>query len=353
MPNDAQRILTPKIRALVATDRLSRPPVGRLTSRHVESLTAIARGAADFDEDVSARRALSALAEGARPEHAVPVLAEVLSDVDAPTPDRIAAARGLAHVATQEATEALLPRLRERDPRVQQAVIAGLGQVGGPTELAQVAKLPVPADTATRRQLTFTKALIAHRHGLDGPFLPEEPTSSADVPDEQRVRVTLRLQSPQKTAADRERLVGSRWGITLAERSYAVGCGRSSFTLFANKEVGESVTSAERTFERPLIAGVLARWYPRNVRATPQLLILTRPQDEGARLELVRTDGRVDYVGQLAPRGTAVGFRVTNAERAATSETLVEGNVTGRGIRLEVAFSSSRRDTPETTAALP
>lgn len=354
MPSDTPRSLTPKIRELVATDRLGRPPVGRLTSRHVEALSAIARGRTGYDEDVSARRALTALAEGARPEQAVPVLAEVLFDVGAATPDRVAAARGLARVATPEATEALAARSRERDPRVQQAVIAGLGQVGGPGELAQLAKLPVPGDAATRRQLTLTTALIAHRHGLDGPFLPEVPTpSSTDVPEEQRVNVALSLQSAKKTAVDRERLVGSTWGIRLADRSFAVGCGRSSFTLFVNDEVGESVTSADRAFERPLIAGVLTRWYPHGVRARPQLLVLTRPQPEGARLDVVRTDGRVDYVGRLTPTGTGVAFRVTNAEHAAAAKTVVDGQVTGRGVRLEMAFSSPRRNTPETASALP
>lgn len=353
MPTDRPR-LTPKIRELVATDRMSRPPVGRLTSRHVTALTTIARDPTGYDEPVSAPRAVTALAAGARPDDAVPVLSDVLADRKAAPEVRIAAARGLARVATSDATAALTRRLRERDPRIRQAVIAGLGQVGGPAELAQVRKLPAPADETSRRQLTFTSALIAHRHGLDGPFLPEVATpTAADLPDQGRTQLSISLQSQRTTAADRERLVGSTWGITAADRGYGVACGGGRFTLFVNRDIGTSVTSAEQLFERPLILGVLGRWYPVGVRVTPKLLVLTRPQGDGARVEVARTDGRVDYVGKATRRGTGVAFRVVNAERAGAAPTLVEGHLTGRGVSLEVAFSSARVGTPETAPAVP
>lgn len=106
-------------------------------------------------------------------------------------------------------------------------------------------------------------------------------------------------------------------------------------------------------FERPMIAGLAARWYPKGVRATPRFLILTRPEGDGARLEVVRTDGRVEYMGEITPKGAGWAFRLTNTEHPATADTLLAGSVTGRGVSLDVAFSSPRRDTPETTADLP
>lgn len=353
MAKDTSKRLTPKIRELVATDRLGRPPVGRLQPGHVEALAEVARDPSGYDESVSARRALTALATSAPPQDAVPVLTEVLSDPRAARADRIAAARGLARVATPEAAAALARHLRERDPRVQQAVLAALGQIGGPGELAEIGKLPRPADQATRRQLDFTRALIAHRHGLEGPFMPDvRAASPEDVSDDRRAPVAFRLQSEGPTGEDRDRLVGSTWGIELAERSYAVECGRASFTVFVNVDVGASVTSAGRVFERPMIAGVVAQRYPPGVRATPRFIVLTRPAGDGARLEVVRADGRIRYVGEITPKGTGWAFRVTNTEQPATADTLLTGHVTGRGVQLDAAFSSPRRDTPETTSAL-
>ncbi|MDX1622320.1 MAG: HEAT repeat domain-containing protein [Nitriliruptorales bacterium] len=315
----------------------------------------MARDPHGYEEDVSRRHALAALSVGAPPDEAVPVLIEVLADRDADTPDRMAAAHGLGRIANEEATAALTAHLRDRDPRVQQAVAAELGKVGRPDDLKELHKLPIPADEAARRQLEFAAALIAHRHGLDGPFLPEvEPLGSIDVPKHRQLEVSVSLQTESTTEPDLEALVGSTWGISLADRSYSVSCGGSSFTVFVNDEAGESVTSLERVFERPLIAGILARWYPSDVRATPRMLVLTRPEGrESARLEIVRTDGRVDYVGEVERTDGVVSFRVSSVERPAAADTRVVGRVSGRGVSLEEGFSAPRRDTPETTDARP
>src|SRR6185295_19817652 len=164
--------LTPKIRDLVTPNRLDRPSIKGLTATHIETLAAIARKPKDVDEPISAPRAIEALARGAKPEVAVPVLAEVVSDQAAPTTNRVVAARELGHIGVAEAEQALARRITIRDARVQQAVFWALGAAGGPTALRALGRVEAGTDRAANNQLVLSRALIAHRHGLEGPFLP-------------------------------------------------------------------------------------------------------------------------------------------------------------------------------------
>ena len=157
MPTKRPPRLTPKLRDLAAPDRLDRPPPGRLTAAQVELLALVARRPEEFDEPVSAARAIAALAEG-RPDAALPVLADVLSDSTAPRSDRVAAARGLGAIATPEAEALLLRSARDRDARVQQAVFAALGWFGGLEVARELGKVQ-PADVHARRQLELARAL--------------------------------------------------------------------------------------------------------------------------------------------------------------------------------------------------
>lgn len=167
------RRLGRKVRELVNPDRLDRPEVGRLTRAEVQTLTAAVTDPRAFAEPVSVRHALHALAVGAKGEVAVPVLADVLAGRRTSETERVVVARELGGVATPAAEASLTRHVRERNPRVQQAVLAGLGTFAGPRTLRDL------ADDATRRQLALTRALIAHRHGLDGPFLREARESGA------------------------------------------------------------------------------------------------------------------------------------------------------------------------------
>jgi len=67
---------------------------------------------------------------------------------------------------------ALLRRTRIEDPHVRRAVLRALGAIGGPAALRALARLRETVDPATRRRLLLARALIAHRHGLDGASLP-------------------------------------------------------------------------------------------------------------------------------------------------------------------------------------
>jgi hypothetical protein len=334
--------LTPKILDLVATDRVDRPPVGRLTTAQTEVLAEVARKPQAFAERVSAPRAIHALARGAGVEVSIPVLDEIVSDPAAAASSRVVAARELGLIATPEVERALVRRTGVSDPRVQQAVFAGLGSFGGSEALRQLASLQEPDDPAARRQLALARALIAHRLGLDGPFLPAAG-GKARRPEEleQRAAVTLQLKAEQATATDRERLVGSTYGIALAERAAALKCGRMEWTVFFNHELDPATLG--RLFERPWIAALMGRWYLKDKALTAQHLVLSRPEGSVALIDVVRTDGERMYTGRAEADGTDVRFSLADVDRPGTAPTNVIGRMSSRGIELEGVVASIKR----------
>ena len=211
MPSKLTPRLSPKVRELVATDRLARPPVGRLSGVQAGQLAAVAQRRQAFQLDVSPARAIRALSEGAKADVAIPVLEAILADRKAPLPERVAAARGLGHVATPAAEHALLSQMRAGEPRVQQEVIAALGRFAGASAGRKLGKIEAPSDLATYRQWVFAKALIAHRLGLDGPFLAEKlfVERSRGRP-EQMATFMARTRTAKATTTARAKLRGEQ-----------------------------------------------------------------------------------------------------------------------------------------------
>lgn len=337
MPSKSTQRLSPKVRELVASDRLARPPVGRLTGAQAGQLAAVARRQQAFELDVSPALAIRALAEGAKPDVAVPVLEAVLADRKAPLPERVAAARGLRHITTPAAERALLSQIRAGD-RVQQAVIAALGQFAGTSAARTLGKLEAPADIATYRQWVFARALIAHRHGLDGPFLAENlfVERSRGRP-QQMASFAARTKTAQATKTALAKLRGEQYGIGFANRSHSIKCGPAKWEIFVNRELTRSSTGLERLFERPWIAGVLAQWLPQEEALQSRLVILARPFGSAVRLDVVRPDGEVVYVGTAARSSTAIGFRVSDVVRPGTAPMNVEGRLTRSSIEIDRA----------------
>lgn len=343
MATKPSRRLTPKVRELVATDRQSRPPVGSLTPDEIELLTAVVRREGEFDVPVSAYRAIAALAAGAPPDAAVPVLTSVLADRTAPPTDRVAAARGLGQIGTPAAEQALLRQVREPNPRMQQDVLAALGTFAGPDAARELDRLPVPDDPATRRQLAFTRALIAHRHGLQGPFLPQALARGRPAaPAGQMTSVELAPKAAAAITGDRDRLRGSTYAIRLSERGYSVRCGPSEWTIFVNQEVGPSL-ALPRLFDRPWIAAVLAQWLPEGEAVVTRLVLLTRPVDKRLHIDVVRSDGQVAYIGEAHQDGSAIAFSIADVDRPGTAPTNIAGRVTPTGVELQTSVASAVR----------
>lgn len=334
--------LTPKIRDLVASDRRVQRPVGRLTAVHVEALISVARHTRTFDVPVRAPNALIALAEG-RPDAAMPVLTDVLIDDDAPSEDRVAAARGLGLISTTEAASSLLAAARDRNPRVQQAVLASLGTFAGPEAVVELEAVEA-VDVHARRQLDFTRALIAHRHGLDGPFLPAAPNSVVQLDGRSKTtEVSLRAKTAAATQSDVDKLTGPTYGVEFATRGYDLRCGSKEWTAFVNRDLGRSFASLTQLGARPWIAAILGWWYPERFRATTQYVVLARPLNDGAHLDVVRTDGEIVYAGDAKLSGTETFFSIADVDRRGASPVRLTGRLGPNGVELDVALAAPLR----------
>jgi len=338
-----QRRLTPKIRELVAADRQSRPQVGRLTAAQADQLKVVARRRQDFEVPVDPPRAITALAEGAAPKVAVPVLKAVLADGRAPSVDRITAARGLGRIGTPQAERTLLQNLNVRDQRVRQEVFAALGIAGGPAAARALARLSPPRDRDARRQLLFARALIAHRHGLDGPFVREaRPVERRPGRRAEMTELSMGTRTARATAAARGRLRGPTYGIDLADRAYTLRCGPAEWTVFVNRELGRSLASPA-LLERPWIAGILAQWLPEREAVTTRFVMLTRPQGAQIHVDVVRRDGEVVYTGTARPARPGVAFTITDVERPGTAPLTIAGRLRGTAVEVDTAVAFAGR----------
>ena len=182
---------------------------------------------------------------------------------------------------------------------MQQAVFAALGWFGGLDVARELGKIQ-PADAHARRQLALARALIAHRHGLDGPFLPgaHGRAIAADRPLQRRPTSRCSAKTPQATANDLGKVqrtdVRNRGGAAAATRCT---CGRREWTVFVNEELGRSFNALTRLTERPWIAAVLCRWYPERTVATAAVR-RAHPAGPGcAHVDVVRSDGEIVYAG--------------------------------------------------------
>jgi hypothetical protein len=153
----------------------------------------------------------------------------------------------------------------------------------------------------------------------------------------------LRNRGATRTASDRALLRGSVYGIDLAAESFDLRCGRSAWTVFVNRELGPSAKRPDRLFERPWITALLALWaYGRKSLAT-QYVVLSRPDEGGARLEVVRADGEVVYAGSADGLTTGLAFAVADVDRPGTAPAKVTGRLSSRGIDLETVVTAASR----------
>jgi HEAT repeat protein len=333
--------LTAAVHRLVALDRHARSPTGPLTAIQIEALTAIARDA--VADRVSAPHAIQALARGTAAEVSIPLLSRIVSDNAAATPARVAAARELGLLGTPEAEQALRHRIGVEQPQVLQDVLWGLGALGGLAALRALARLAMPRDAAARRQLTWARALIAHRHAAEGDYLPavEGQVRHADrIAD--AATLTVVLQTAAATARDRARLTGSLYGIELAPRAIGLICGGTESTVFLNRELDLSAMAA-RLPQRPWIAALVARWHLQRRAAIVKQVILATPTRDGVRLEIVRRDGERLYTGRAEVSDGGVRFTIADIDRQATTATNITGRLTPRGVDLERVVIARQR----------
>jgi hypothetical protein len=212
--------------------------------------------------------------------------------------------------------------------------------------------LAVPADRAARRQLALAKTLIAFRDGLPASALEDAPPNPRRPASNEPTRpVAIEVLSAERTASDLTRFQGSDFGLRFSERAYRVRCGRKEWTLFINADVG-SLAAADRLRSRPWLAGLLARWLPPDEASATQLVLLTRPDGAGVRLDVVRTDGEIIYTGTAQAAGPGLTFEVADVERPQTAPTSVIGVVSEAGVQLSEARVAQTRVAPRRAQAV-
>jgi hypothetical protein len=343
MPSINVESLPPAIRELVAEQARGPRRVRSLSEADLRLLTAVARGEPDVDVPLSRDRALSVLAASASADLAIPVLEQVAGDPTARPTDRVVAIRGLGSVATPTAEQLLLGHSADADPEARREAYAALGTFAGMSALATLAGLDEP-DDSTRAQLVLARALIAHREGAEGPFLPEVGGSRTG-PDgaERGDAVRLELKSTEATEEDVERFRGPTFGIELADRAYGLHCGPAEWSVFVNRDLGSSFSARERLLERPWIAALLARSAPPVVAMATQYLVLTRPVGRSVRVDVPRTDGEIAYTGSAEPAAGELAFSVTDVDRPQTVPAILSGTLQPDGVRLDAALVATER----------
>jgi hypothetical protein len=340
------------VRHLVALDYQHRLTVGRLAAAQVETLIAVARTPDAFAEGVSASRAIQALARGATGDISLPVLARIVSDNAAPPALRVVAAREIGLIGTPDAEQTLRRRIGVGDPRVLQEVLAGLGALGGPPALRTLARVAMPDDAAARRQLIFARALIAHRHAMEGDYLPaaDGPVTQPQALG-QPTTLTMAFKTAAATAKDRECLRGTTFGLELGPCAVGVACGLTEWTMFFNREL-EPKALGPRLLERPWVVALLAQWHVQSRIAVTTHVMLTRPEGRSARLEIVRSNGERGYTGRAEPRDTDLTFALADLDQPGTAPTNVTGRITARGLTLDRVVVSGRRVAVRSSASV-
>jgi hypothetical protein len=143
------------------------------------------------------------------------------------------------------------------------------------------------------------------------------------------------------------------YGIKLANRAAKLVCGRTEWTVFFNRDF-EPSQMATRLRERPWVLGLMAGWHGERQMAIIKHVILTTPDGNGARVDIVRRDGERIYTGRMTTDGAKAQFTITDVDRPATAPTYVSGHVTARGLALEsVAVSGRRVAVRQTVAVMP
>ncbi|HEX2296760.1 MAG TPA: HEAT repeat domain-containing protein [Actinomycetota bacterium] len=351
MGTDPQSRLSPALLAVVASDRRTRPRPSRLSADDRAALLDLVFAERHPGSTVRRDLAVRALAAGSEPRVAVDALAQILRARGIGTTERVIAADELGRLESEEAAAVLSRFTADDDPRVRQAVFAGLGRSGRTDALAALPESD--PDAAARRQLLFARALVAHREGTDGAFLPEARAARGE-PGAQGAAVALRPPSG-KGASDPGRVTGGTYAIDVAELRYELQCGGNTWTtLFNGDLVRAGGIDHQRLFERPWIAALLARWILEGREAIVQHVVLARPVDASVRLDVVRSDGTVTYTGTAERDASGLRFVVRAADGAAVPSVHVEGRAGADGVAFTRAVASSSRSgtrTPE--PALP
>ena len=356
---ESDRPLPRKLRRLTDPEErfLSDQVASELTASDVAALRDVVARRTGRPADVDLSRAISALAVRDPSPETASALARFAADEREAPIDRAVAAGSLRLIPNREARQGLIPSLRSPEPIVRLEAIKSLGTIGDEESLAALDAVARPANAGEGRQLAFARALISHRLGRSSDDLPfQRGVARRTGPKDELISLSLRPVRSRTIAAQRERLSGPEFGIPLSEGvGFELRAGRARWSVFVNGEITEGggvFARSSRIFERPWITALLARHDERTKSAAVQYVVLSDPDEGGAKIMVVRTDGEPVYSGELKQPKGLLSFVVHDIARRGTAPTNVRGHLTTSGVEFEVNIPFGRRRDPSAGATV-
>jgi HEAT repeat protein len=341
------RELHPNVAKIIAIDRLnlSLPRARKLPAAQVAQLKEVIRGTTVPEGPYSRARALSALVQREQSPEVAALLAQVMANPNETPASRLVAAASLELIPLPEAQDALIAHLDIADPLVRLRVIRSLGVIGDEQALKALERAKVPASDAGRRQLAFSQALIAHRLGQTGRHLRfREGVDRRAKSRKDLIALTLRPIRTATIRTEHKALRGTDFGMRVSTSvGFLLRAGKAQWTVFVNRDL-VGLRGFSRMFARPWITALLARYDERTKSTAVQYVVLTDPDEDGARIMVVRPDGELFYTGHATKRGGGLfSFAVLDVERPGTAPTKVTGHLTPKGISLDLTIPFGRR----------
>lgn len=349
-PSDSGPNLSPRLRSVLDPGQriLSEQVALEMSQGEVDALRDLLEPGAHRSTDVSLPMAIGALAVRDRTDRTAASLGRFAGNRTESLVDRAIATAGLRLIPTTEARSSLARLVDASDMLVRLEAIKAMGCIGDVRSLETLDGLTTRPSGVESRQRDFARSLIAHRLGLSSDYLPFQPgiARRAGSPDEY-VELSLRPLRARRIAEQVENFSGSDYGIAFSSRvGFALRAGRARWSVLANDGLGEGGAGFARSsimFERPWITALLARVDERTGRSAPQYVVLSDPDESGARVMVMRTDGEQMYAGSLSRPGGMLRFVVRDVARRGTAPTHIKGSLTGRGVELDVSIPFGRR----------
>jgi hypothetical protein len=342
----ATKGLSPVVRRIIALDEkpMSIQLARRLTAAQVAELKAVVRGGVLPEGRFSRAHAIAALAQRDPSKDLAMILAVVVANSAEDRTTRATAAASLELIRHGAAETALIANIDTADPIVRSRVIRSLGVIGEEPALQALERASEPADEPGRRQLALARSLVAHRLGTASSFL--RLREGVDRPGDKKdaIPLTMRQIDRKAIAKDRKALRGTDFGVKVSDRiGFSVSAGSARWTLFLNRDI-VNPSGFARLFERPWIAGLMSRYDEWTKGNTVQYVVLTDPDDGGASVMIVRTDGELFHSGHASRRDEGLfGFSVLSVDHPGAASTKVLGHLTPKGVTLDLVAAFGRR----------
>ncbi|MFA4841267.1 MAG: HEAT repeat domain-containing protein, partial [Agrococcus sp.] len=238
--------------------------------------------------------------------------------LEAPTTDRLAAIRALGLVSEPSAT--LMGLANDEERRIQLAALTTIGKVGGRDLLEPLAELDAREDPAIDRQRRFARALISHRAGVETPIADDAGVDRTWGDGDEVTEMGFREMPATQPGQAFDSLVSGGFGLEASDNAYELACGASRFAVFVTRDLDDG---ASALFARPRLLGLVA--YVLADAPAVQYVVLSRPEGDGGRITVLRTDGETAYAGVAVPSGDGFSFTVTDVGRPGTAPTRIDG----------------------------